>query len=210
MVADSCARICVEQASYFNNDTRVIAKALDILRQFNNAGIVDKPIMINNAQVWVWQNEPRKGQKTLIEPFIENYQKFNSNTGWKDDDDGWPQLMQALSHFSYHASGGSILLCDLQGGIYRNAVVITDPVIMSRNTNGFGPTDLGPTGISSFFSRHRCNCYCRAHWQRPREQVSHHRARAGTSMVLAGAGYRRAPSRSSRPMITYAEDDEYY
>ena len=39
----------------------------------------------------------RASQKALVEPFIQNYQKFNSNTGWKDDWGAWPQVMQALS-----------------------------------------------------------------------------------------------------------------
>lgn len=34
--------------------------------------------------------------------------------------DSWGEAMQALSHFSYHKSGGQFLLCDLQGGSYRN------------------------------------------------------------------------------------------
>ena len=47
------------------------------------------------------------------------------------------------------------MLCDLQGGVYRDGAVLTDPVILSRNKL-YGLTDLGPTGISSFFSRHVC------------------------------------------------------
>jgi hypothetical protein len=27
------------------------------------------------------------------------------------------QVMQALSHYSYHKSGGQMVLCDLQGGM---------------------------------------------------------------------------------------------
>lgn len=30
----------------------------------------------------------------------------------------WHDVMQALSHFSYHVSGGSLVLCDLQGIVY--------------------------------------------------------------------------------------------
>jgi hypothetical protein len=39
--------------------------------------------------------------------------------------------MQALSHYSYHTSGGQFLVCDLQGGIYRDGVIL-DPIILSR------------------------------------------------------------------------------
>ena len=49
-----------------------------------------------------------------MEPFIENWEKFNSNTGWNNEGTPWPRVMQALSHFSYHASAGSTVLCDLQ------------------------------------------------------------------------------------------------
>lgn len=40
--------------------------------------------------------------------------------------------MQALSHFSYHITGGSYVLCDLQGGIYQHQVILSDPVMLSR------------------------------------------------------------------------------
>ena len=36
-----------------------------------------------------------------------------------------------LSHYSYHVSNGAYLLCDLQGGVYKDGVVLTDPVVMS-------------------------------------------------------------------------------
>jgi hypothetical protein len=38
------------------------------------------------------------------------------------------------------------VLCDLQGGVYSDGVVLTDPVVMSRD-NSLGPTDLGPPGL---------------------------------------------------------------
>lgn len=40
--------------------------------------------------------------------------------------------MQALSHFSYHFSDGNLLLCDLQGGIAQDHIILTDPVILSK------------------------------------------------------------------------------
>jgi hypothetical protein len=63
----------------------------------------------------------------------------------------------AASHFSYHVSAGQFVLCDLQGGVYSNAVVLV--LIQSFLSRGklYGVTDLGPRGISSFFSNHRCN-----------------------------------------------------
>ena len=50
--------------------------------------------------------------------------------------------MQALSHFSYHCSSGQFVLCDLQGGVYEHTVVLTDPVVCSRDGR-YGAADLG-------------------------------------------------------------------
>ncbi|KOS21220.1 Alpha-protein kinase vwkA [Escovopsis weberi] len=144
----------VFEADYFTLDIKAVAKALDIVNKFNELNIVNKRIKINVPQVWQFtQNagEEWAGQKHLVEPFIEGYQKFNSNTGWMDDSLPWGEAMQALSHFSYHVTGGNFVLCDLQGGIYRREVVLSDPVILSRNRD-YGVTDLGPEGISSFFT----------------------------------------------------------
>jgi len=91
-------------------------------------------------------------------------------------------ITEALSHHSYHVSQGAHLLCDLQGGQYPDRFVLTDPVVHSL-TGEFGATDGGLDAMKSFFSRHRCNCYCRADWTRaaPYGGPSHHPARSGTT-----------------------------
>jgi len=59
------------------------------------------------------------GAKALVEPYIDMFEKFNSNSGWVNTDCGVAgDVMQALSHFSYHEWDGKYLLCDLQGGAY--------------------------------------------------------------------------------------------
>lgn len=95
--------------------------------------------------------------------------------------------MQALSHFSYHISGGKCVLCDLQGGVYSNAVVLTDPVITSLKTE-YGPPDLGPDGINNFFSYHTCNEFCKSYWILPAQTRPCYPAKPGTSMSSAGSG----------------------
>ena len=68
----------------------------------------------------IWYHADRRTQ-SLVEPMIAHFQKFNSNSGWVGDSgDSWCQAMQALSHFSFHDSDGSYLLCDLQGGVYSD------------------------------------------------------------------------------------------
>jgi hypothetical protein len=86
----------------------------------NAQGIITSTIFLNHPEVWVFDEySTYAGQKTLTEPFIENFEKFNSNSGvvFSADGTNWSSLMQALSHFSYHMTGGHYVLCDLQGGI---------------------------------------------------------------------------------------------
>ena len=74
--------------------------------------------------------------------------------------------MQALSHYSYHLSSGQYVFCDLQGGLYRDGAVLTDPVVHSL-TMQYGPTDLGRNGMLTFFAAHQCNRFCRQSWTKP-------------------------------------------
>ena len=63
-------------------------------------------------------------EKCLIEPFIEKWEKFNSNTGWNKSHLPWDKAMQALSHYSYHITNGQFLMCDLQGGWYSDGTAM--------------------------------------------------------------------------------------
>ncbi|KFA54437.1 hypothetical protein S40293_10266 [Stachybotrys chartarum IBT 40293] len=181
---------------YFTFDIKAVNKALDIINKFNELNTVNKAVKVNVPQVWYFTEEADKkwsGQRHLCEPFIQNYQKFNSNTGWNDDSRAWGEVMQALSHFSYHVSGGNYVLCDLQGGIYQQEVILSDPVILSR-THEYGVTDLGPDGISTFFSQHGCNNFCRPNWTRPANPVQHFVPVPGTTMIRHSL-----PTANSRP-----------
>lgn len=125
----------VDEESFFDLDIKAMDKAHDLVKEWNGKHMIDKIVMVNIPEVWTFDQQSGSlcGKKVLQEPFINNYQKFNSNTGWADTETPWPRVMQALSHFSYHASSGQFVLCDLQGGVYSNAVVLTDPVILSRS-----------------------------------------------------------------------------
>uniref|UniRef100_A0A7S0ZGD2 Alpha-type protein kinase domain-containing protein n=1 Tax=Timspurckia oligopyrenoides TaxID=708627 RepID=A0A7S0ZGD2_9RHOD len=170
---------CVYDESFFANDIQVVDKAMEIIGQWNNARFINKRIILNRFQVWT----DSRGRKTLVEPFIDNWEKFNSNSGWvSEDETSWNRVLQALSHYSYHITGGHFVLCDLQGGLYRNGVILTDPVILSR-TRQFGVTDLGAQGISSFFAKHECNEYCRNGWTQPRNPISYFDDIPGTTMI---------------------------
>ncbi|KAF3202127.1 hypothetical protein TWF191_003150 [Orbilia oligospora] len=149
---------CVVEDHYFDEEMNICAKSQEIIDEFNEAGILNQEVYLNTPEIWkyIGRGSSKEGQKALLEPMIENFEKFNSNSGWAlSEPTGWAAALQSLSHFSYENSGGQLLLCDLQGGIYNDGFVLTDPVIMSRAQN-CGPADLGMDGIMSFFQRHRC------------------------------------------------------
>jgi len=165
-------------------DVSISRKAIEIVDQWNNSldpaqlkAINDlRPASLHPAacfqviepEIWVWGDASKyAGQKVLQEPYIRDFRKWNSNSGWQDASTPWGQIMQALSHFSYHVTGGECLLCDLQGGVNNvDGTVLTDPVILSKDRR-YGVTDLGEPGMSTWFSLHRCNKYCKAAWCKP-------------------------------------------
>jgi len=169
-VGEECVRKefksgCVYESSFFTKDIDVVKKAAEIIKKFNELHMLNKPIYVNEPEVWVGDEGcSLAGQKMLVEPMIKGeYFKFNSNTGYAAADS---EAMQALSHFSFHHSGGKFLLCDLQGGRYSNCYVLTDPVILSAGKI-YGPTDLGEKGINNFMAHHKCSRFCNPKWSLP-------------------------------------------
>lgn len=118
-------------------------------------------IEVNIPEVWEQIDGRLVGQRMLREPFIEHFTKFNSNSGAADLT---ATVAQALSHYSYHASDGNELLCDLQGGKVGDSYVLSDVVLMST-TKKYGNTDLGATGIENWLHSHRCNQFCSSSWK---------------------------------------------
>eukprot|EP00171_Calliarthron_tuberculosum_P005788 IDg5788t1 len=153
----------------FKNDLKVAKAALFYINQWNAAGFTNQLVRLNMPVVWrlaAGTGHPI-GMRVLVEPFIPNFRKWNSNTGWADTSAPWGRVMQALSHHSYHVSGGRSLVCDLEGGLYGDHTVVTDPVVCSTSRS-YGQTDMGAEGISNFFARHKCNEYCHPSWKKPR------------------------------------------
>ena len=97
-----------------------------------------------------------------LEPFIEgDYVKYNSNSGYVNEDnadDRFSQAAQAFSHFTFERSRGRFLVSDLQGVSH----VLTDPAIHTLNPEWFklADTNLGREGFKFFFATHVCNDIC--------------------------------------------------
>lgn len=139
----------VMEERFYAADLKVVAKAVELVSGWNAARIVGPPVRVNRPQVWTVTTGPNAGQKILAEPYIAGYRRFNSNSGWTARSsvaDSWVAAMQALSHWSYHSTGGQLTLVDLQGGVSVNGAVLTDPVVLSRTAGAYGVTDLAPTG----------------------------------------------------------------
>lgn len=160
-------------------DVYLAQRALPIVAAFNKTvcreHAYEKKILLTIPDVWEIKNslhEHLLNTEIIIEPFIEAYTKFNSNTGWCDNKTEDARLMQALSHFSYHYTEGNVLLCDLQGGFEKSSIILTDPALMSH-TMEYGPCDMGTDAIFKFFDRHTCNKYCSPDWITPYTECKH-------------------------------------
>lgn len=73
--------------------------------------------------------------------------------------------VEAFAHFSLDASGGKLMVSDLQGVLKRGdgncrRIHLTDPQILSWDQS-FGAADLGPTAMQTFRSLHVCNALCK-------------------------------------------------
>ena len=102
-----------------------------------------------------------------LEPYLPGtYEKLTCNDGTIIRPD--LKTPQAFTHYSWHRSGGKLMVCDLQGvrkpgdGYY-----LTDPAIASCDTKRrWGASDAGIGGVKAFFSNHKCNEICRD-WKKP-------------------------------------------
>ena len=161
------------EKEFFAADYKIAYKAIEFAEKWNEFCAADEKILITIGDVM-----QIGGTKYLVEPLIRYFTKFTSNNGWISDDGDWTvRAMEAFSHFTYHHSGGSLLVCDIQGRHRHNRFAnkksrfeLTDPAICSRRRL-YGPTDLGEKGIESFFNNHECNDFCHSNgerWQRPR------------------------------------------
>mmetsp|Transcript_3547 Transcript_3547/g.5525 ORF Transcript_3547/g.5525 Transcript_3547/m.5525 type:complete len:209 (+) Transcript_3547:126-752(+) len=84
---------------YFAKDEETINKAVHLISQFNGANFIDSTIRINVPSKWTTD-----GRQMFVEPFIENYEKFNSNSGWVNRrQGGWYEVLQATTRITYRA-----------------------------------------------------------------------------------------------------------
>lgn len=191
------------EEEFFQADWSIADRAIDYAEEWNR--FASTTILVTRGDVWRIGNT-----KYLVEPLIRYFTKFTSNNGWiaSEDEEGWSVLaMEAFSHYTYHASGGQLIVCDLQGRYRNNSYnrsksrfELTDPAICSRQRT-YGPTDLGEKGIESFFANHYCNRFCHAdgnRWASPRSQRNWFVASSATSMMRSTMSNMLQTSHSAR------------
>ena len=72
-----------------------------------------------------------------------------------------PTSLDAFVHYSYHKSGGKLVVVGLRGVEVENGYKLTCPVIHSYGQI-YGETDRGEEGIIKAFEHHRCTNMCYA------------------------------------------------
>ena len=101
----------VLESDFFESDFEVADKAIQYAEEWNNFCANDETILITRGSI---HTIGRK--KYLVEPLIRGFTKFTSNNGWISDSEGWHgEAMEAFMHYTYHRSGGNLIVCDLQG-----------------------------------------------------------------------------------------------
>jgi hypothetical protein len=70
--------------------------------------------------------------------------------------------VQAFSHWTYHVSGGRLMVTDCEGcfDAARNVFTLTDPAVHCVSLLAYGGTNMGTKGFERFFKTHRCNAIC--------------------------------------------------
>merc|ERR1719198_2646502 len=79
--------------------------------------------------------------------------KYNDNAGHNEVES---DVVGAFCYFSYHVSGGAMVITDIQGV----GTFFTDPQIHTVDGRGFGAGNLGERGIRRFLQSHRHSLLC--------------------------------------------------
>lgn len=170
--------------SYFASDFQIIDLTISYAEAWNRECPFGLEITVNKGAI----HYSNSGIAYLVEPEIRCFEKFTSNSGWiGDTSDRDVRVMAAFTHFTYHQSGGTLIVCDLQGR-YRSKgrksrFELTDPAVCSV-ARGYGPTDLGRQGIESFFANFTPNEYTQNHWLKLSGSRAHFRRTMGTTFIF--------------------------
>jgi hypothetical protein len=146
-----------DREAYFR-DVRTQMVAKQWAAAFNRR---QPPKAVDFVDAWVLELVDRPGRPVCAAErrIPGTFEKHNTNVGGTLGDGGeWAEernTPQAFSHFTYEASGGALLVCDIQGV----GDVYTDPQIHALQGD-YGKGNFGATGMRAFNLRHACNAVC--------------------------------------------------
>ena len=143
--------------------------AIFIAKEFNLAmkktRRIFKQVVYVTVELVHIPSRPSEKAYLSLEPYIiGEYKKFNNNNGYVDKtEEIYHSILQTFSHFSFCYSGGLLMVTDVQGCVYEDKYLLTDPAIHTADRKKQFPdrTNLGLEGISAFFATHVCNEFCR-------------------------------------------------
>jgi Alpha-kinase family len=105
-------RFRIVESEYFAADFRIADRVIEYAEEWNGFCPDRREIIVSRGDL----HKSNSGIQYLVEPYIRDFTKFTSNSGWIAPGQGWDILaLEAFSHYSYHRSGGMLLVCDLQG-----------------------------------------------------------------------------------------------
>ncbi|CAB4042364.1 transient receptor potential cation channel subfamily M member 6-like, partial [Paramuricea clavata] len=112
----------------------------------------------------IFMGKTEDGEYVAIEEYIDgDFVKYINNDGDICEDRDIGDKVQAFAHFTYEKSEGTLIVLDIQSAGYN----LYDPEIASLHLLGdegnymFCTGNLSETAITSFFSIHECNKFCR-------------------------------------------------
>lgn len=99
-----------------------------------------------------------ENEVVLIEDLLEGaFKTFVTNQGQATCDES--QLLDSFAHFTYQASDGQLVVCNLKGVENEGKFELTNPVIHSCD-GLYGDSDKRGIGIQDFFQNHICTPLC--------------------------------------------------
>lgn len=93
-------------STVFYYDVIVAKVAAEIVEAWNVSNFINKHVVVTIPEIWVYTSKSDvAGVTHLVEPFIKNFEKFNSNTGWVPSEQRrWSQVMQVRGSRPLHCS----------------------------------------------------------------------------------------------------------
>ena len=152
-----------DEETQFHSVVQTYCISIQFAQAFNQAKPAHlKPIEFVRFGIITLAEKSGKTAPYIIEDYIDGkYETFNSNTGKAYSHSQDHRELQAFSHFTWVHSNKQLVVCNLQGTIQKDKILLTDPAIHADQYMLFGSTNLGIQGIKLFMRRHICNEICK-------------------------------------------------